>query len=1169
MPLIDTAQLRAVRSRTDVVMLFQLLGYRAASRTANARDFGLADVADTVTLIRSSQRRREGYAVVLLEAPVIPRALVALGRRLLEQVHDHPLGIVGITDPHGRWTQLLLLRPRLITSPDGRPAYRVAKFLVDLRQPTHHAREVLDRLRWQPTASDAQEKVDEAFDVEAVTRQFFVGLDDHYLALLAAVAADAAARPAAMRGITQAGGPDRVAMRILSQILFTWFLQQKGLLAGDRQFLLTRWRQRDGAYYATELEPLFYATFAVPEGRRPPEHPGTGLPFLNGGLFARQYGPVSLALPDAVFDLQEGLLGFLNRWTFTISEEAPDEVDVAIDPELLGRIFENLITDDEQARHGVVYTPRPVVQFMCREALIGWLETTVEIPHPWSRQLLVDPDPLRAYHAEHGSAATLALTERVHHALDVLTVLDPAVGSGAFLLGMMAELVRLRHLLHVAQVGQRADVSEVHAWKLQAIQHTLFGVDIEPLALELCRLRLWLSLIADLPDQGPVPPLPNLEYRTVAGDSLTDFVGGLAVQDTRRGIGVTHQLEQLADITPTRDAFFATTDPMEKAQLRETLEAEENAVVQDVLDEAARHISGRAPGDGGDHLAALSARFASPDRVFPIFMPAFHAPDVVARGGWDIVIMNPPYLGKKQVAQKVPAGRRADYAAHHEELNDLMILFCQRALQLVRPNGVCSVIIQDSIFTSTDGTRLRQDLVDRQTLRVIARTKCFEGRAINGAVLVWHSAQPVVDHQVRWVEGFQRDPRDFAAASAPLIPSQAAAQAGSMEVFQVPLSTYRHLPPRILFRPAPEALTVLAAFDRLPQEFRREAGWNLMSKTRALTNHVAVLHRSGWFASLQPGSWVPLGYCVIGGQGLATADDMRFLAAIEGSAEAEQALAAQARLVSQLETHPTASSRWRQVRAEMPQEDALLAMWGDPRWEEDRSLKWPRLLRIAPRPLVRTDHTPLNADERAHGISRGPFFIPFEKADQSSVTDDGNRIGATWWRNNSLVIDWSSAAVHLLRQRATSSVSHHKPYFRNEELQGLGGITWNRVASYLRVRIVPPGSFFGDMAPTIAPTVSWLSPAVLMALLNADTVDYLVRTFLGSRMHVELGDIRRIPIPVLSPEQQSRLETLGNEAICAARAANRATIKRIECTINGEVRRLYDLSEEATLWVIR
>ncbi len=556
---------------------------------------------------------------------------------------------------------------------------RVAKLEVDVTSPTRHDAEVLSSLAWSGSDGEAQERIDRCLDAEAVTKRFYLELAKRHEALLGAVRDATKSDPAVLNGVKLAGGADRVALRILTQMLFAWFLQRLHLLGGDPEYLRTRFIRRTGLYYQTELERLFYDTIAKPVGDRPAGSPGPEIPFLNGGLFVRHYGDISLPLPDELFDTDEGLIGLLSGWTFTVAEDLPDEVEIAVDPEMLGKVFENLIADEEAKKQGTVYTPRPVVHFMCREGLVPWLQASLKIDESWARRLLVQEDALETYAEELGAEAALDLAERLDLKIRQIRVLDPAVGSGAFLLGMLAEILRLRVMVLGTMSKREPTPDEVVEWKLHAIEQSLFGVDINPTAIELCRLRLWLSLVVEMPRDATPHPLPNLEYRTIVANSLTDFVNGVEVQNTREGqAGGLDQAGLTTDkVRDLRHAYFVATDPGAKAVIRTELEEHEDGLIEELIDRAKKH--GDRSKESEEQLEELLRRFRSLDREFPVFSPPYHAPDVWLEGGWDITIMNPPYLGKKEVAQHLDAMRLADYERHFGDTNDLMILFAHRA----------------------------------------------------------------------------------------------------------------------------------------------------------------------------------------------------------------------------------------------------------------------------------------------------------------------------------------------------------------------------------------------------------------------------------------------------------------------------------------------------------
>ena len=343
---VHPAHLRAIQGLPDALALLTSLGYSAQARPVDVSVLNLPGLA-SARVLRSGGSRRTGYGVLVGEAGELPRSLRSLARSIQREVHDRPLAVVGIGNGQG-WERMVVFRPRQVGGQLG--AVTVSRLDVDLRHPTPHDAEVVSGLRWQGQKSDpeAQAALDQALSVERVTNRFYQGLKPHFEALDQAVDDLAAQRLAVAEGIDMAGGHRRVAIRIVAQILFCYFLQRKRLLAGERDYLTSVYSHRSGPFYATVLEPLFYDTLAVPEAQRAASALTASIPFLNGGLFERRYGDVSLDLTDQLFDLDSGLLGYLNHWTFTVAEETADEVEVAVDPEMLGRIFESLLPDAER-----------------------------------------------------------------------------------------------------------------------------------------------------------------------------------------------------------------------------------------------------------------------------------------------------------------------------------------------------------------------------------------------------------------------------------------------------------------------------------------------------------------------------------------------------------------------------------------------------------------------------------------------------------------------------------------------------------------------------------------------------------------------------------------------------------------------------------------------------
>lgn len=366
-------------------------------------------------------------------------------------------------------------------------------------------------------------------------------------------------------------------LKQILRLLFLHYLQEKEWLCRDKHFLINQWRRYEKktrslpnydattatGFHSEVLIPLFFETL---NRRRPDDATnnwgGTRwdkgerslMPYLNGGIFdidkvvdhwdfdARK--PMFL-IPDAVFSAdrdyepalddgaltgrQVNILAFLDDYHFTIAEDTPVDEAVALDPELMGKIFENLLV----SRHsdGAYYTPRVVVRFQCKDTLARYLEEQLAdiggLNHDWFLTLFDLDRDFSDVNTWNDELFTPVVADRIEVALKECKVLDPAVGSGAYLLGMLNEMLRLRQLCHKVRTGNMVDRGsiEFYRWKSEIIRDSLYGVDINPEAVAICHLRLWLAMVVDQ-DRESASALPNLDFQVTAGDSLRDSING-------------------------------------------------------------------------------------------------------------------------------------------------------------------------------------------------------------------------------------------------------------------------------------------------------------------------------------------------------------------------------------------------------------------------------------------------------------------------------------------------------------------------------------------------------------------------------------------------------------------------------------------------------------------
>ena len=373
--------------------------------------------------------------------------------------------------------------------------------------------------------------VENAFSVEKLSKEFFAKYKIQYQAFVDYLVGS--------NYKVSAFKADEKAIRdfvkkMLGRIVFLHFVQKKGWLGatnaeykdGDKQFMYRLWNDsnKDTWFYQLVLSPLFFD--ALNKNHRPndaftfPNGTTIRIPYLGGGLFEKdREDPDNLTFPPALFN---GLFEFFYEYNFTIDENDPHENEVGIDPEMLGQIFENLLEDNKDK--GAFYTPKPIVKYMCQESLIQYLLTAFEkegiISVESEKQEL--EEKLGSLVRNYEAADVIQFDRTLAEALYNVKICDPAIGSGAFPMGVLNEMVMLINVLHNASPDVVETIWEMEDWqpatvKKHIIQNSIYGVDIEKGAVDIARLRFWLSLIID--EEKPCN-LPSLDYKIVVGNSL-------------------------------------------------------------------------------------------------------------------------------------------------------------------------------------------------------------------------------------------------------------------------------------------------------------------------------------------------------------------------------------------------------------------------------------------------------------------------------------------------------------------------------------------------------------------------------------------------------------------------------------------------------------------------
>ena len=561
---------------------------------------------------------------------------------------------------------------------------------------------------------------------EALSKRFYRVLEQRVHAL-----ADS------LRGPSPADRAE-LALLCVSRLLFLSFLEAKGWLNDDRVFLARHFdacMASGGAFHRRVLLPLFFGTLNTPHRDRAAVARAFGaIPFLNGGLFARsvlekRHSPARFA-DDAIGSLFGDLLGAFH---FTAREAQDEWAEAAIDPEMLGRAFESLMASRERRTSGAFYTPQAMVAHVADRALRCAL----------AGDGVREDDVAAALDGVMPSSAmTAALRARLRH----FTVLDPACGSGAFLVHVLERLADLHRLA--------GDARSMAAIRRDVLARAIHGVDVNPTAVWLCELRLWLSVVieSDETRMSAVPPLPNLDCNVRVGDTLA----GDAFTEPSALVGPSTVLTRLRE-------RYVRAAGVRKAPLRRALAREERlralaaidrelAALANARREALRlhratdlfGESRRTSTDARAEMRVRRLRSAALRRerrriadggALPFSFPS-HFGAAHARGGFDLVVGNPPWVRLHNIASSARAGLRARYAAYRNAAwdhapdgesatrsfaaqVDLASLFVERSVELAKPDGCVALLLPAKLWRSLSGGGVRRLLAERTQVRLV------------------------------------------------------------------------------------------------------------------------------------------------------------------------------------------------------------------------------------------------------------------------------------------------------------------------------------------------------------------------------------------------------------------------------------------------------------------
>jgi hypothetical protein len=553
--------------------------------------------------------------------------------------------------------------------------------------------------------------------------------------------------------------------KLLGRIVFLYFLQKKGWLGvpkngswgdGQHDFVGNLYKNFESKkdFYAECLVPLFFNTLNKQRTNDIFAITKTKIPYLNGGLFDKDPSePDDTRFKAKLF---EDLFAFFDSYNFTIDENSPEDQDIGIDPEMLGRIFENLI--EENRERGTFYTPKDVVHYMCKEALRCYIREKLAANATLQELKAIDAFiyELPDYNSHIIKKHALAIDT----ALSAVKICDPAIGSGAFPMGMVYEILRLKKELfgHIP-LKKGFNYSQE---KLSIIKNSIYGVDVDQGAIDIARLRFWLSLIVD---EDEPHPLPNLDFKIMQGDSLREWYEGIPLHNL-----ATEEDQPLFIEEPTLELGDEFTDPQkklvlstkQKLELKNLVNAYFSAENQDEKRNLHRQIDGIVDRhlkanielekklclqkvDNGHRLTAKQLQLEKKNleeiegkEKFliqlekavekPFFLwNLFFGDALVENKGFDIVIGNPPY------GVKIDDKTEEFYClSSKDSYGAFMSLGLKRLLKV---NGTLCFIVSDTWLTIKSHLPLRKQILEYQLQKVLRlHQDCFHA-TVNSCIV--------------------------------------------------------------------------------------------------------------------------------------------------------------------------------------------------------------------------------------------------------------------------------------------------------------------------------------------------------------------------------------------------------------------------------------------------
>jgi hypothetical protein len=971
--------------------------------------------------------------------------------------------------------------------------------------------------------------IQDAFSVEKLSIEFFAEYKVFYEQMVNYLNGSPSYKSAIFKG-------DEKAIRdfvklTLGRLVFIQFLQKKrwigvpaidpGWDSGDPYFLKHSFQNftTKETFYSNFLEPLFFETLNK-DGRPNQLFPitGTKVPYLNGGLFEK--GKENSHLINFPVALFEELFEFFNRYNFTIDESDPKEQEVGIDPEMLGHIFENLLEDNKDK--GAFYTPKEIVHYMCQESLLEYLKTFLEEKGKWPTteedQLVLEED-LSNFIKKKEGAGIIDYDRELAIALRDVKICDPAIGSGAFPMGLLNEIFHAVYILFQASpdvVGKEWGMNEwkPNVVKKNIIQGSIYGVDIEKGAVDIARLRFWLSLIVDEPEPEA---LPNLDYKIVVGNSLISKMGDVMIDidwnlnDTSYGLFgealALRKVDLLKKISAEQKEFFNPESDKKKLSVEirnlkidllinqlelmiktKGLDNRPSNTSKKITEQTTLYLQTLGWKDSIRQLIQLKSE---PETQLSFFDWKLDFPEVFgdilnSKPGFDLVIGNPPYVSNKGVNDEIKNAFGFS--------DDLYNYFFIKGYQTLRENGIFCYITSNTFLTLQTKLNIRELLLNNDLKSIVnLGHDVFESAMVSTAITIFKKKK-IIDSIIKFLD------------------SRGKTKLSKATIHYIDRSEYIKTPNFVLFTPNEYNLRIHKKYSQ-KIKLINEKYWDKISTSRNIQKNLSEI--KNYQKDLKEGDVSIIGLLTDGGQGLATANNGKFIGVTIDTKEGQRTIFNRIKKIKEFNAEFN-----KNYSLDNLNELQIRELFDDIKEKYGRDVFGQGFLYRVIDSNEKADLSSLTQMEISSGIKNKNSFVPYEKGDK-----DGNR----WYLETPYFIDWNVENVSFLK-RNSGKKGKGMPVVRNQPFYFREGFCWSDIHTVLIKARLKGISIHDVKSMSLFPMVDSVSAKYLVCFLNSKFASEFSFEFLNNTSSLQINDARSLPIVIPSSSDLTWFESLFDDA---------------------------------------